>query len=101
MRSCRVVPSLWFLNRCAATNDTSTGPRWRDGAALLAESQNEHSIPKLSFEPPNPSIHTFSGALEVPLTKARAACGASELCLRGAVRVRRKGKKLSFPSEEV
>ena len=86
---------LRSLHRCAATNDTSTGPRWQDGAALLAESQNQDSIPKLSFEPPNPSIHTFSGALEVPVTNARAGCGASELCLRGAVCVMKKKESVT------
>ena len=62
----------------------------------------------LKFEPPNPSIHTFGGLVtrqkkgvaalpddEVQGAEAqgaaasrlgaRAACGAQELCLRGAV----------------
>ena len=68
------------LRKCAACNEGGTGPGW-DSAEALAR---DGSI-RVQFEPPNPSIHTFQGTVEAAAPHSKGPCGASELCLRGAV----------------
>lgn len=71
------------LYRCAPCDSSGTGPGWEDMTALLDGAANNEGV-AISFEPPNPSIHTFGGTVTTN-KGTRAACGASELCLRGAV----------------
>jgi len=71
------------LRKAAACNASGSGPGWEDMTALLQSASNGDDM-AISFEPPNPSIHTFGGTMTTN-KGVRAACGASELCLRGAV----------------
>jgi hypothetical protein len=68
--------------RCAACHPNG-GPGWQDTTALLRGAAENEGV-AISFEPPNPSIHTFGGTVTTN-KGVRAPCGASELCLRGAV----------------
>jgi phospholipid-translocating P-type ATPase (flippase) len=71
------------LRKCAPCDSAGTGPGWQDMTALLDGAANNEGA-AISFEPPNPSIHTFGGTITTN-NNVRAACGASELCLRGAL----------------
>ena len=53
------------LRKCVATDAEGKGPAWASAGALLAAA-GAGEAPALTFEPPNPSIHTFSGTVRSP-----------------------------------
>ncbi len=68
------------LRKCAACNANNSNMGWSSPEELVGDASVS-----VKFEPPNLSIHTFSGTVTAASPRSQAPCGATELCLRGAV----------------
>lgn len=66
------------LRGCAPCGETG-GPGWKGEEDLVRATDLT-----LNFEPPNPSIHTFSGTVQT--ARGKAPVGSSEILLRGEIK---------------